>query len=381
MKDTLYEDEHEAFRESVKAFYAKHVYPHYEQWEKDGQIDREVWREAGKAGLLGTDVPEEFGGGGMADFRFNAVIDEESCRESTPGFGITLHNDVVAPYLLELTNDEQKQRWLPGFTSGDLITAIAMTEPGTGSDLQSVRTTAREDGDSFVLNGSKIFITNGIMADLVIVVARTEEDAPGSKALSLLVVERGMEGFERGRNLDKIGMKSQDTAELFFDNVRVPKENLLGERGRGFYHLMANLPQERLSICVGALGAIDGMLAHTLEYVKGRKAFGQAIGSFQNSRFELADMYTQAQIARSHLTTMIHAHNERELSAVDAAGAKAWFTRLQNQTADRCLQLHGGYGYMNEYPIARFFRDGRVQSIYGGTNEIMREIVGRSLGL
>lgn len=381
MKDTLYEAEHEAFRESVRGFYEKHVYPSYDQWEKDGQIDRDVWREAGRAGLLGTDVPEEFGGGGMADYRFNSVIGEESNRESTPGFGITLHNDVVAPYFIELANAEQQQRWLPGFCSGELVTAIAMTEPGTGSDLQGVRTTAKDDGDSFVLNGSKMFITNGILADLVIVVARTEDDQPGSKSLSLLVVERGMDGFERGRNLDKIGMKSQDTAELFFDNVRVPKENLLGERGRGFYHLMGNLPQERLSICVGAMGAIDGMLAHTLDYVKGRKAFGQPVGSFQNSRFELADMVTQAQIARSHLSAMITAHNARELTAVDAAGAKAWFSRLQNQTADRCLQLHGGYGYMNEYPIARYFRDGRVQSIYGGTNEIMREIVGRSLGL
>jgi len=381
MNDTLYEAEHEAFRDSVRSFYAKHVYPSYEQWEKDGQIDREVWREAGRAGLLGTDVPEEYGGGGMADYRFNAIIGEESNRESTPGFGITLHNDVVAPYLLELATDEQRQRWLPGFCSGEIVTAIAMTEPGTGSDLQGIRTTAREDGDSFVLSGSKIFITNGILADLVIVVARTEDDAPGSKALSLLVVERGAEGFERGRNLDKIGLKSQDTAELFFDNVRVPKDNLLGERARGFYHLMSNLPQERLSICVSAMGAIEGMIAHTLEYVKGRKAFGQTVGSFQNTRFELADMVTQAQVARSHLSAMITAHNARELTAVDAAGAKAWFTRLQNQIADRCLQLHGGYGYMNEYPIARYFRDGRVQSIYGGTNEIMREIVGRSLGL
>lgn len=381
MKDTLYEAEHDAFRESVQAFYAKHIYPHYDQWESDGQIDREVWREAGRAGLLGTDVDEQYGGGGMADYRFNAIIGEESNRRSTPGFGITLHNDVVAPYLNELTTDEQKKRWLPGFCSGDLVTAIAMTEPGTGSDLQAVRTTAREDGDSFVLNGSKMFITNGIMSDLVVVVARTEEDKPGSKSLSLLVVERGAEGFERGRNLDKIGLKSQDTAELFFDNVRVPKENLLGERGRGFYHLMNNLPQERLTICVASMGAIDGMLATTLEYVKGRKAFGQPIGTFQNSRFELADMYVQAQVARSHLSAMIAAHNAGELTAVEAAGAKAWFSRLQNQIADRCLQLHGGYGYMNEYPIARFFRDGRVQSIYGGTNEIMREIVGRSLGL
>ncbi|WP_153504902.1 acyl-CoA dehydrogenase family protein [Cumulibacter manganitolerans] len=381
MNDTLYDAEHEAFRESVQAFYAKHVYPAYEQWEKDGQIDREVWREAGRAGLLGTDVPEEFGGGGMSDYRFNAIIGEEANRESTPGFGITLHNDVVAPYLTELTTDEQKKRWLPGFCSGDLVTAIAMTEPGTGSDLQGIRTTAKDDGDAFVLNGSKMFITNGILADLVLVVARTEQDAPGSKSLSLLVVERGMPGFERGRNLDKIGLKSQDTAELFFDNVRVPKENLLGERGRGFYHLMHNLPQERLTICVAAMGAIDGMIAHTLEYVKGRKAFGQPIGSFQNTRFELADMVTSAQVARSHLSAMITSHNAGELTAVDAAGAKAWFSRLQNQTADRCLQLHGGYGYMNEYPIARYFRDARVQSIYGGTNEIMREIVGRSLGL
>ncbi|GAB3299177.1 acyl-CoA dehydrogenase [Epidermidibacterium keratini] len=381
MQTTLYEDEHEAFGETVRRFIDKEIEPHYDAWESAGQVDRDVWRAAGAAGLLGTDVPEEYGGGGMADYRFNAVIAEELARRSFTGFGATLHNDVVAPYLLELATDEQKQRWLPGFCAGELVTAIAMTEPGTGSDLQSVRTTARREGDEFVINGSKIFITNGILADLVIVVARTNDDAPGSKGLSLIVVERDTPGFERGRNLDKIGMKSQDTAELFFDNVRVPAENLLGELDRGFYHLMANLPQERLSICVSALAAVEGMLAVTLDYVKERTAFGQPVGQFQNSRFELAEMTVEAQVGRSHLAAMINAHNERKLSAVDAAGAKFWLTRLQNDVAGRCLQLHGGYGYMNEYPIARFFRDGRVQSIYGGTNEIMREIVGRSLGL
>ena len=381
MQTTLYEDEHEAFRETVRRFIDKEIEPHYDAWESAGQVDRDVWRAAGAAGLLGTDVPEEYGGGGMADYRFNAVIAEELARRSFTGFGATLHNDVVAPYLLELATDEQQQRWLPGFCAGELVTAIAMTEPGTGSDLQSVRTSARREGDEFVLNGSKIFITNGILADLVIVVARTNDEAPGSKGLSLLVVERDMPGFERGRNLDKIGMKSQDTAELFFDNVRVPSDNLLGELDRGFYHLMANLPQERLSICVSALAAVEGMLGVTLDYVKERTAFGQPVGQFQNSRFEIAEMTVEAQFGRSHLDAMITAHNNGELSAVDAAGAKFWLTRLQNDVAARCLQLHGGYGYMNEYPIARFFRDGRVQSIYGGTNEIMREIVGRSLGL
>lgn len=380
MREHLYESEHEAFRHTVCRLLNK-AQPRYEQWERNGQVDRDIWLEAGASGILGTDVSVDFGGGGIDDFRFNAVVGEEVTRAGMTGCGFTLHNDVVAPYFTRFATDEQKQRWLPRFCAGELITAIAMTEPGTGSDLQAIRTTAKREGTDFVLNGSKIFITNGILADLVIVVARTNSAAAGSKALSLLVVERGMAGFERGRNLDKIGMKAQDTAELFFDQVRVPQENLLGELDRGFYHLMHNLPQERLTIAVSAVAACEEMLKITLKYCTERTAFGQPIGSFQNSRFELATMATEIQVARTYLNEAIEAHNAGELTAVDAAAAKWWTTDLQKRTADRCLQLHGGYGYMSEYPIAKFFLDGRVQQIYGGTNEVMKEIVGRSLGI
>ncbi|PRZ43620.1 alkylation response protein AidB-like acyl-CoA dehydrogenase [Antricoccus suffuscus] len=381
MKQNLYESEHDAFRDTVRTFLEKNAVPFHAQWAKDGQVDREVWRAAGSAGLLGTDVPEEFGGGGQVDFRFNAVVGEEVNRAGVTGLGLTLHNDVVAPYLLHLGTAEQKKRWLPGFCSGDLITAIAMTEPGTGSDLQAVRTTAKRDGTDFVINGSKIFITNGILSDLVIVVARTNEEASGSKALSLIVVERDTPGFSRGRNLDKVGLKAQDTAELFFDNVRVPQENLLGELDRGFVHLMNNLPQERLTVAVAAVASSERMLELTLDYAKSRHAFGQPIGSFQNTRFELAEMATEIQIARVFLNEAIRSHNDGEYTAVDASAGKWWTTDLQKRVADRCLQLHGGYGYMTEYPISQFFLDARVQPIYAGTNEIMKEIVGRSLGV
>ncbi len=381
MKQHLYEPEHDAFRDTVRTFLEKHAVPFHAQWAKDGQVDREVWRAAGSAGLLGTDLPEQFGGGGQADFRFNAVVGEEVNRAGVTGLGLTLHNDVVAPYLLGLGTTAQKQRWLPGFCSGDLITAIAMTEPGTGSDLQAVRTTAKRDGTDFIINGSKIFITNGILSDLVIVVARTNEEASGSKALSLIVVERDTPGFSRGRNLDKVGLKAQDTAELFFDDVRVPQENLLGELDRGFVHLMNNLPQERLTVAVAAVASSERMLELTLDYAKSRHAFGQPIGSFQNTRFELAEMATEIQVARVFLDEAICSHNKGEYTAVDAAAGKWWTTDLQKRVADRCLQLHGGYGYMTEYPISQFFLDARVQPIYAGTNEIMKEIVGRSLGV
>ncbi|MGZ6825998.1 MAG: acyl-CoA dehydrogenase family protein [Mycobacteriales bacterium] len=380
MQRSLYEPEHEAFRDSVRTFCEKHVAPHHAQWEKDGIVPREIWLEAGKQGLLGTDVPEEFGGGGVKDFRYNCVIAEEVTRVGGSGVGFTLHNDVVAPYLLHLATEEQKQRWLPGFTSGELITAIAMSEPGAGSDLQGLQTNARRDGDEWVLNGSKTFITNGINADLVLVVARTDPEA-GAHGFSLLAVERGMKGFERGRNLDKVGMKAQDTAELFFDDVRVPAANLVGKEGGGFIHLMEALPQERLSIAVVAVAAARHVLDLTVQYCKDRKAFGKAIGSFQHSRFVLAEMETEVCIAEQYIDRAVAEHNAGRFDVKDAAMAKWWTTELQKRVVDQCVQLHGGYGYMLEYPVAKAFIDSRVQTIYGGTTEIMKEIVGRSLGV
>jgi alkylation response protein AidB-like acyl-CoA dehydrogenase len=380
MLRALYESEHEAFRRSVRGFVERQVVPFHEQWEKDGVVDRSVWLEGGKQGLLGMDVPEEFGGGGVKDFRYNCVISEELTRVGASGVGFTLHNDVVAPYLLDLTTDEQKARWLPGFVTGELITAIAMSEPGAGSDLQGLKTTARRDGDDWVLNGSKTFITNGILSDLVIVVARTDPDK-GAHGFSLLVVERGMKGFERGRNLDKIGMKAQDTAELFFDDVRVPASNLLGQEGGGFIHLMEKLPQERLSIAVVAVAAARKVLDLTVDYCKGRTAFGRPIGSFQNTRFVLAEMETEVTIAEHFIEKSVLEHNAGRFTVQDAAMAKWWTTELQKRVVDQCVQLHGGYGYMLEYPVAKAFIDSRVQTIYGGTTEIMKEIIGRSMGV
>jgi alkylation response protein AidB-like acyl-CoA dehydrogenase len=337
--------------------------------------------EAGKQGLLGMDVPEEYGGGGVADFRYNVVLDEEVTRHGASGIGFGLHNDIVGPYLLTLCTDEQKGRWLPAFCAGELITALAMSEPGAGSDLQAIRTYARRAGDDWVLSGSKTFITNGINADLVLVVAKTDPDAEGARGLSLLAVERGMAGFERGRNLDKIGLKAQDTAELFFDEVRVPAANLVGRENQGFVHLMENLPQERLSIAVVAVAACEKVLELTLEYVKSRKAFGRPVGSFQHSRFVLAELATETTIARTFVDECVRQHMRGQLTVSDAAMAKWWTTDLQNKVADACLQLHGGYGYMTEYMVSKAWLDGRVQAIYGGTNEIMKEIVGRGLGL
>jgi alkylation response protein AidB-like acyl-CoA dehydrogenase len=369
MRQRLYEKEHEEFRAMVRGWLEKHVAPFHAQWEKDGIVPR------------GLDMPEGYGGGGVRDFRYNAVLDEELVRIGASGVGFGLHNDVVGPYLRDLATAEQRQRWLPGFCRGELITAIAMTEPAAGSDLQAIQTTARRDGDGWVLNGSKTFITNGINADLVIVVAKTDPEAAGAKGISLLVVERDMPGFTRGRNLEKVGLKAQDTAELFFDDVRVPAENLLGGENRGFVHLMENLPQERLSIAVGAVAAIERILALTLEYVTGRTAFGRPIGKFQNTRFAMAEMQTEATIARTFVDECVRQLLAGELTVTDAAMAKWWTTELQNKVADRCLQLHGGYGYMDEYPISKAWRDSRVQSIYGGTNEIMKEIIGRMMGL
>ncbi|ACZ84016.1 acyl-CoA dehydrogenase family protein [Streptosporangium roseum] len=380
MQRDLFEEEHQLFRETVREFLAREVAPHHDQWEKDGIVPREVWKKAGEIGMFGFGVPEEYGGAGITDFRYNAVIVEEVIRIGASGLGYSLHNDVMAPYFVDLTDDEQKARWLPGFVSGELITAVGMTEPGAGSDLQGIRTTAVREGDHYVLNGQKTFITNGINSDLVVVVAKTDP-AAGARGTSLLVVERGMEGFSRGRNLEKIGMHAQDTAELFFDNVRVPAANLLGEEeGQGFFQLMGNLPQERLSIAVMAVAAAETVLQTTIEYCKNRKAFGRNIGSFQNTRFVLAELDTEVEIARHYVDKCIRALNAKELSVVDAAKAKWWTTELQTKVIDRCLQLHGGYGYMMEYPVAKAWVDSRVQTIYGGTTEIMKEIIGRSFG-
>ena len=380
MRAALYEPEHDAFRQAVRSFVAKQVSPFHEQWEKDGVVDRGVWLEGGKQGLLGMDVPEQYGGGGVRDFRYNCVVSEELTRAGASGVGFTLHNDVMAPYLLDLTTEEQKARWLPGFVTGELITAIAMSEPGAGSDLQGLRTTARRDGDDWVLNGSKTFITNGILSDLVLVVARTDPEA-GAHGFSLLMVERGMAGFERGRNLDKVGMKAQDTAELFFDDVRVPGRNLVGKEGGGFIHLMEKLPQERLSIAVVAVAAARYVLDLTVEYCKSRTAFGRPVGSFQHNRFLLAEMETEVSIAETFLEKAVLEHNAGRFTVQDAAMAKWWTTELQKRVVDSCVQLHGGYGYMLEYPVAKAFIDSRVQTIYGGTTEVMKEIIGRSLGV
>jgi alkylation response protein AidB-like acyl-CoA dehydrogenase len=381
MRHTLYEAEHEEFRAMVRAWAEKTVAPFHAQWEKDGIVPRDVWLSGGEQGLLGMDLEEQYGGGGVRDFRYNAVIDEEMVRIGASGVGFGLHNDVVGPYLRDLATEEQKQRWLPGFCSGELITAIAMTEPGAGSDLQGIQTTARRDGDGWVLNGAKTFITNGINSDLVIVVARTDPDSTAAKGTSLLVVERDMPGFSRGRNLEKIGLKAQDTAELFFDDVRVPVENLLGTENGGFLHLMENLPQERLSIAVGAVAACERVLALTHEYVTSRTAFGRPVGKFQNTRFVMAELQTETTIARTFVDECVRLLNAGDLTVSDAAMAKWWTTELQNKLVDRCLQLHGGYGYMDEYPVSKAWRDSRVQSIYGGTTEIMKEIIGRSMGL
>jgi alkylation response protein AidB-like acyl-CoA dehydrogenase len=382
MKRSLYESDHDAFRESFRKFVEQEIVPHDDRWAKDSIVPRELFATAGKSGFLGIDVPEEYGGGGVRDFRFNAVITEELMRSgaAAAGLGLTLHNDICMPYFLAYCTEEQKRRWLPGIVSGELITAIAMTEPGIGSDLASMSTTARREGDHYVVNGAKTFITNGINSDLVITAVKTDPSQK-HKGISLLVIERGMEGFERGRNLDKLGQHAQDTAELSFTDVRVPVANLLGEEGKGFTQLVTNLPQERLSIAVAGVSASRAALGWTLDYVKERKAFGSPIGSFQNSRFVLAELDTEIDIAEHYVDDCIRALNAGELTAVDASKAKYWCTELQGRVVDKCLQLHGGYGYMNEYPIAKAYADARITRIYGGTTEIMKEVIGRSLGL
>jgi alkylation response protein AidB-like acyl-CoA dehydrogenase len=381
----LYEDDHEDFRASFRTFLEREVIGEqgrYGEWERSGLVPREVFARAGEGGFLAMAVEERYGGAGADDFRFNLVIGEETQRAAVGGFGlgITLHNDICLPYFLAYCTGEQRERWLGGIVSGELITALAMTEPGIGSDLAAMATTARREGEHYLVNGAKTFITNGINADLVITAVKTDP-RERHRGISLLILERGMEGFERGRNLEKIGQHSQDTAELSFADVRVPVENLLGEEGQGFLQLVSNLPQERLSIAASAVAAAEAALGWTLAYVRERKAFGQTIGSFQSSRFTLAELRSEVEIARVYIDRCAQALNDGELSAEDAAMAKWWCTELQGRVVDRCLQLFGGYGYMLEYPIARAFADARVTRIYGGANEIMKEIVGRSMGL
>ena len=379
MRD-LFETEHEDFRRTVRTFMEKEVQPNNEKWDAEGIVPRELWLKAGEAGLLCFDVPEEYGGPGVDDFRYNVIVSEEQGRVGANGPGFSVHTDIIVPYLIKLGNDEQKKRWLPGCVTGETITAIAMTEPGAGSDLQGVRTSAVDKGDHFVLNGSKTFISNGILADLVIVVARTNPDA-GHMGFSLLVVERGMEGFERGRNLEKIGLHGQDTAELSFTDVVVPKENVLGELGQGFIYLMMNLPQERLIIAAQASAACQYIYELCLDYAKTREAFGKPIGKFQHNRFLIAEMATEARIVQTFVDDCIRKHLTGDLDSVGASMAKWWATELQNSMVNRGVQLHGGYGFMLEYPIARAYLDSRISTIYGGTTEIQKEIIGRSLGL
>jgi alkylation response protein AidB-like acyl-CoA dehydrogenase len=382
MKRDLLTAEHEDLRESFGRFLEAEVVPHYESWERDGRIPRDVLRRVGELGFFGFGVPETFGGAGTDDFRFNAIINEEAARRGLAAFAlaITMQNDVALPYFTELCNDEQQARWLPGIVTGDLILAIAMSEPGTGSDLQAIQTRAVRDGDHYLVNGSKTFITNGLNADLVITAVRTAATGKHTD-ITLLIVEADTPGFQRGRNLEKLGQHAQDTAELFFADARVPVENLLGAEGDGFRFLTHNLAQERLSIAIGAVAAARGALERTLEYALDRKAFGRPIGTFQNSRFELAKAKTEVEVAQAFVDRCLQAAVAGTLSPDEAAMAKYWCSEAQGRVIDACLQLHGGYGYMMEYPIARDYADARISRIYGGTTEIMKEVIGRAMGL
>lgn len=373
----LFGSDHELFRDSVRRFLEAEAVPFHAQWEKEGHVDRALWRKAGEQGLLCSHLPEAYGGMD-ADFLYSTVVIEEIGRLGLTGIGFSLHSDIVAPYLLHYGTEEQKQRYLPRLVSGELIGAIAMTEPGAGSDLQGIKTSAVLDGDHYVINGSKTFITNGYLADLVIVVAKTDP-AAGSRGISLFLVEAETPGFDKGKRLEKVGMKAQDTAELFFQDVRVPRDNLLGQPGSGFVYLMQELPQERLTVGIGALASAEAALRWTLDYTRERKAFGKAIADFQNTRFKLAEMATEVQVGRVFLDHCLALHLRGELDVPTAAMLKYWSTDLQCKVLDECVQLHGGYGFMWEYPVARAWADARVQRIYAGTNEIMKEIIARSL--
>ncbi|EFG78643.1 acyl-CoA dehydrogenase, C-terminal domain protein [Mycobacterium parascrofulaceum ATCC BAA-614] len=380
MRRTLYGPDHDAYRETVKEFLAREVVPHQHDWDRDHRIDRDVFAHAAKAGIYALEVDARYGGAGEHDYRYRMVVCEEIARINALSFGLTisLQDDLVLHYLLDLTSEEQKQRWLPRFASGELIGALAMTEPGAGSDLRAIRTSARRDGDHWVLNGQKTFISSGIMSDLIVVAACTDQEA-GSRGFSLFVVERDTPGFRRGRQLDKIGLPAQDTAELFFDDARVPVENLLGKEGSGLQYLMSHLPRERLGVTAQAIATTRAIFDLTVEYCRQRKAFGQPLTAKQHIRFELAEMSTELDIAEAYVDKSVEAFNAGELSPVDAAKGKWYVSELQHRLIDRCLQLHGGYGYMLEYPVARAYLDTRAQTIYGGTTEIMKELIGRQI--
>jgi long-chain-acyl-CoA dehydrogenase len=382
MKRDIYDEDHEAFRHSVRSFLDRQVKPHWESYIEAKQFPREMWRAFGDAGLLGLEIPEAYGGSEAGDFRYNAVLVEELAKVSmslSSCHGI--HADIVAPYLVELTTEEQRERWLPGFVTGDILTAIAMTEPSGGSDLASLKTTAVRDGDNWILNGSKTFITNGHSADLVVTAARTDPEAKRGHGISLFGVEAGTDGFTRGRKLDKVGQDESDTAELFFEDVTVPHANLIGELNHGFIHMMNWLPQERLSNAIGNIAQAKAILDETIEYIKERKAFGRSIGSFQHNKFLAAELVTKIEVTEAYLDSAVRAHTKDELTAVDAAKVKWWCADVQNEVLDACVQLYGGYGYMNEYRVARAWRDARVSKIWAGSNEIMKELIGRDLGL
>jgi long-chain-acyl-CoA dehydrogenase len=377
---TLFDDDHKLFRESAAAFVDREILPRREEMREARRIPKELWTTAGEGGFLGVAVPEEYGGSDV-DFRYNAIFNEELSRAGMAfSSSFTIHADVCAPYLTRLTSDEQKQRWLPRFCSGEMVTAIGMTEPEAGSDLQGLKTTARRDGGEWVINGSKTFITNGAHADLVIVAARTATD-PKGRGISLFAVEEGMDGFSRGRKLHKVGQHEADTAELFFENVRVTDDQLIGEVDRGFHHMMEHLAQERLGSAISNTAHAQHAFDVTLDYIKTRKAFGRPVGTFQNSRFLAADLRTRLDVTQAFVDQCVAAHAEHQLSAVDAAKAKWWSAEVQNAVIDACVQLHGGYGYMEEYEVAHAWMDARVTKIWAGSNEIMKEIIGRDLGL
>jgi len=380
MQSKTYTEEHLMFRDTVESFMKKEAVPHTEKWEKAGIVDRDIWTKTGAMGMLCMDMPVAYGGMGLKDFRYNAILQEVMIALEVGGPGFTLQNDIMAPYFEKYFTQAQKDKWLSKIVSGEIITAIAMTEPDVGSDLAGMRTSAVKQGDHYILNGAKTYITNGILSDLVLVCCKTDPTA-GHKGMSILIVERGMEGFTRGKNLEKIGLKAQDTAELFFEDVKVPVENILGEEGRGFYYLMHNLPQERLSIAVGSVAMASKALQDTLTFVKERKAFGKPIGKFQNSRFRMAEIQTEITIARTFIDECILELNEDKLTNEKAAMAKYWTTEMADRVIDQCLQLHGGAGFMWEYPIAKAYAGHRIMRILGGTNEIMREIIGKSMGL
>ncbi|WP_298444885.1 acyl-CoA dehydrogenase family protein [uncultured Ferrimonas sp.] len=374
---TIYTEEHLQFKDSVVKFLEAEAVPFHAQWEKEGQVSRQLWLKAGEMGLLAPMTPEAYGGLGL-DFRYNAIVDETISEMGLSGIGFGLHSDIGVPYVVNFGSEQQKTEYLPRCLSGEIITAIAMTEPGAGSDLQGIRTTAVKDGDDYIINGSKTFITNGAMADLVIVVAKTDPSA-GARGISLFLLEAGTPGFEKGQNLEKIGMKAQDTSELFFNDVRVPQTALLGQEGMGFIYLMQELPQERLNIALNAIGGMRGVFDQTIAYVKERKAFGKSVASFQNTQFVLADLEAKLSMMQVYVDRCMELHINKQLDAVEAAKVKLLSTELQGELIDACLQLHGGYGFMWEYPVARAYADARVQRIYGGTNEIMKLIIGRDL--